>query len=142
VPTRIAGVAQGRPGGVEMDALPVPIRLEHGEPKGGLAGAENPADQPFSVFDTPETVTASADIELVRRMVVRKRNVCACAAHRAPRSMSKSETSAQVKRSPSQNQKQRDQQEAFEASSEPVATDMRARNFLHRETEGSAAARG
>jgi hypothetical protein len=54
------------PAGMEVDAGPVPIGLEHGEPEGGLAGAEDPADQSFSVFDAPKTVAVSPDIELVR----------------------------------------------------------------------------
>lgn len=49
-----------------MDALPIPIGLEHGEPKRGFARAENSTDQSFLVIDVPKAIAASADIELVR----------------------------------------------------------------------------
>jgi hypothetical protein len=57
---------------------------------------------------------------LVRWMMVRKQKICAYAVHCAPGSVSKSETSARVQRSPGQNQKQHSEQEAFEACPEPV----------------------
>jgi hypothetical protein len=60
------------PAGMEVDAGPVPIGLEHGEPEGGFAGAEDPPDQSLPVLDAPKTVVVSPDIELVRWMMVRK----------------------------------------------------------------------
>jgi hypothetical protein len=108
------------PAGMEVDAGPVPIGFEHGEPEGGFAGAEDPPDQSLPVLDAPKTVVVSPDIELVRWMMVRKQKICAYAVHCAPGSVSKSETSARVKRSPGQNQKQHSEQEAFEACPEPV----------------------
>jgi hypothetical protein len=38
----------------EMDAGPLPIGLEHREPYCILAGAEDPTDQTFAVFDAPK----------------------------------------------------------------------------------------
>ena len=49
-----------------MDALPIPVGLEHGEPERGFARAENSTDQSFLVIDVPKAIAASADIELVR----------------------------------------------------------------------------
>jgi hypothetical protein len=140
LPTRIAGLVQTRSGGVEMDALPVPICLEHGEPERGFARAENSTDQSFLVIDVPKAIAASGDIELVRWTVVRKDDICAYAVHWAPGSVSKSETSPQVKRSPSQDQKQHNKQEAFEASPEPAGAGKQVRDFLYREIEVIGAA--
>jgi hypothetical protein len=49
----------------EMDAGPIPIGLEHGEPYGILPGAKGPANQPVVVFDAPKAVIAPADIEMM-----------------------------------------------------------------------------
>jgi hypothetical protein len=57
---------------VEVDAGPVPGRFEHREPECGLAGAKDTADQAFPVFHMPQPVTASLDVELMRRMMLRK----------------------------------------------------------------------
>jgi len=50
----------------EMDAGPIPIGLEHREPYCILPGAEDPTNQPVTVFDAPKTVTAACDIEMMR----------------------------------------------------------------------------
>jgi len=49
-----------------MDAGPIPIGLEHCEPYSILPGAEDPANQLFTVFDAPETMTTPCNIEMMR----------------------------------------------------------------------------
>jgi hypothetical protein len=55
-----------QPALVEMDAGPIAVGLEHRESYRVLPGAEDPANQTFMVLDSPKTVIAPRNIEMMR----------------------------------------------------------------------------
>jgi len=65
----------------EMDAGPIPVGLEHREPYGILAGAEDPADQALAVLDAPKTVVTPGNIEMMRSQRSQPVGVRHCALH-------------------------------------------------------------